>query len=146
MKLIILLTYSCILLSCSSKDTTFGTPFTLKSEQAITVSEASKPTNYERVIRVEGNCYQVCQEEGCWLVISDGKQKLNVKMKDKNFTAPMDCGGKKLALEGIVQEQLTAEEDARTYAGQAGKSEAETNAIVGDQRVPIFVVTSMEVK
>ncbi len=147
MKLIILLICGCcILISCSSKDTTFGAPFTLKSDQAVTVSEAAKPANYDRVIRVEGDCYQVCQDEGCWLVITDGKQKLNVMMENKNFTAPMDCGGKKIALEGKVQEQLTTEEDARVYAGQAGKSEAETNAIVGDQRVPVLVVTSMEVK
>lgn len=146
MKLFFLLLFSSILFSCSSKDTTFGTPFTLKSDQAITVSEAAKPANYDRVVRVEGDCYQVCQTEGCWLVVTDGKQKLHVIIKDKDFAAPMDCGGKKIALEGKVQEQLTSEDDAREYAGQAGKSEAETNAIVGDQRVAVFVATSLEVK
>ncbi|MBI3258114.1 MAG: DUF4920 domain-containing protein [Ignavibacteriae bacterium] len=145
MKLIILLFCSCILLSCSGRNATFGAPFTLKSEKSITVSGAVKPANYDRIIRVEGDCYQVCQTEGCWLVVTDGKQKLHVIVKDKDFAAPMDCGGKKIALEGKVQEQLTNEDDAREYAGQAGRSEAETNAIIGDQRVPVFVITSMEV-
>jgi hypothetical protein len=146
MKLILILLCSSILLSCSDKNTTFGVPFTLTSSQAISVSEAVKPANYDRIIRVEGDCYRVCQEEGCWLIVTDGKEKLHVIVKNKEFAAPKDCGRKKIALEGIVQEQLTSEDDAREYAGQAGKSEAETNAIIGEQRVAVFVATSLEIK
>ena len=90
MKLILILISCCVLFSCSSKDATFGAPFTLKNDQTITVSEAAKPANYDRVIRVEGDCYQVCQTEGCWLVVTEGKQKLHVIIKDKDFAAPMD--------------------------------------------------------
>ncbi|MBS1538132.1 MAG: DUF4920 domain-containing protein [Bacteroidetes bacterium] len=146
MKHLIILISCCILVSCSSKNAQFGAPFTLQSSQSMTVSEAVKPANYDRIVRVEGDCYQVCQEEGCWLVVTDGKSKLHVIIKDKDFAAPMDCGGKKIALEGTVQEQLTTEDDARTYAVQSGKSEAEANAIQGDQRVPMFVATSLEVQ
>jgi len=111
----------------------------------MTVSNALKPANYDRTIRIEGDCYQVCQAEGCWLIVTDGKEKLHVIIKDKDFAAPMDCGGKKIALEGIVQEQLATEDDARTYAEQSGKSEPEIYAIQGDQRVPVFIATSLEI-
>ncbi|MBK9246791.1 MAG: hypothetical protein IPM69_01430 [Ignavibacteria bacterium] len=58
----------------------------------------------------------------------------------------MDLGSKQIILEGIVSEQLTSEADAREYSENAGKSEAETTALLGDQRVPVFVATSLEIK
>ncbi|MFN8358447.1 MAG: DUF4920 domain-containing protein [Candidatus Kapaibacterium sp.] len=135
-----------MLLSCSKAPNHLGLPFSLPDEHPLTVSEALKPANYDRPIRVEGECYRVCQTEGCWLIVTDGTSKMRVTIKNKDFAAPMDLGSKKIILEGSVQEMLSSEDEAREYAENAGRSEAETNAISGDQRVPMLVATALEFK
>jgi len=146
MKYILYFLSSVLFLSCSKEPHQLGQPFTINEAQSIHVSEALKPANYDRVVRLEGECYRVCQTEGCWLIVTDGKSKLRVTIKDKDFAAPMNLGSKNIILEGKVSELLTSEADAREYADEAGKSEEETNAIQGDQRVPVFVATSLEIK
>jgi hypothetical protein len=146
MKILSFLFCIMVLVSCSHDEVHLGLPFTIPAEQSLNVSDALKPANYDRPVRVEGECYRVCQSEGCWLIVTDGKEKLRVTMKNNDFAAPMDLGSKKIMLEGKVSEILSSEEDARSYAENAGKSEAETNAIVGDQRVPVLVVSALEIK
>jgi len=146
MKYFLLFFCMAVFVSCSNKSNHLGQPFTVTAEQTIKVTDALLPANYDRQIRLEGECYRVCQSEGCWLIVTDGKEKLRVTMKDNDFAAPMDLGAKRIILEGKVSEILSSEEDSRSYAENAGKSEAETNAIVGDQRVPVLVATALEIK
>ncbi|MCS7034814.1 MAG: DUF4920 domain-containing protein [Phycisphaerae bacterium] len=87
-------------------------------------------------VRVSGVISKVCQRKGCWLQISEGGRELFVK-----FTCPIEgklipseAVGKEAIVEGQLAIKEISEEDARHIAEEAGKSEAEVNAIVGPQR------------
>lgn len=45
-------------------------------------------------VKVEGRITEVCQKEGCWLVLADGTEFARVKMKDHAFGVPSDANGR----------------------------------------------------
>lgn len=113
-----------------------------ETQNALTVSQAVDPVNYGRTIRVKGAIDAICQEEGCWMVISDGSKKLRISFKDEAFTVPMKLQGQVL-VEGIVKEELLAEDVAKAIGPTIGKSDAEIAAMSGDQRIPLMTATGV---
>jgi hypothetical protein len=112
---------------------TFGAPSRLKGKP-LTVAEALKPQSLDRPVRVEGKVEQVCQNKGCWMVLTDGKQSVRVTFKDYGFFVPTGIAGKTVIAEGVVSKKTISEDEARHQAEEAGKSEEEIKKIVGDQK------------
>lgn len=113
-----------------------------ETQKALSVSQAVDPVNYGRTIRVKGAIDAICQEEGCWMVISDGSKKLRMSFKDEAFTVPMKLQGQVL-VEGVVTEELLAEDVAKAIGPTIGKSDAEIAAMSGDQRIPLMTATGV---
>ncbi len=99
----------------------------------IMLTDAVKPENQNKKLRVEAKVEDVCQVKGCWMMLTDGTHHVRVTFRDYGFFVPKDIIGKTIMADGVVSETVTTEADARHYAEDAGKSAEEINAIVGDQ-------------
>jgi hypothetical protein len=112
---------------------TYGAPARLAGEP-MELSKATQPANLNKPIRVSAKVEEVCQNKGCWMILTDGTRDVRVTFKDYGFFVPKDIAGKTVIVEGIMSEKILPQERARHYAEDAGKSQAEIEKIVGDQK------------
>ena len=71
----------------------------------LSVSEALRLENLGRTISIRGKVGTVCQDEGCWMTITDGTAELKLRFADKTINAPMDLRGQVLA-QGVIRENI----------------------------------------
>ncbi|MFT3754722.1 MAG: DUF4920 domain-containing protein [Pseudoxanthomonas sp.] len=88
----------------------YGKP--LPEVAAVPVSEAvaafdqhaGKPQRYS------GRITQVCQAEGCWMMLEDGGQSARVMFKDHAFLIPKDSSGRAQVVGVLSRKDLTPEQ------------------------------------
>jgi hypothetical protein len=123
----------------------FGAAFT----DAKTVALAEAISNVEKydgkTIKVEGRITDVCQEKGCWLVVTDGERAMRVKFKDYGFFVPKDSGGKNVILEGLVEKKTISEMAAQHYAKES-RGKVDPSTIKGPQVVIQMTATGVEIQ
>lgn len=129
-----------ILPSCSEK-AAVGTPPSVDGP-TVTVSEALDPTTFRRTIRVKGTVHRVCQEEGCWMSITDGSSYLRMTFTEMTTLVPRDLRGD-VIVEGVVTEDVYEEDVAKAVGGSIGMTDEEIAAISGDQRIPMMTATGV---
>ncbi len=114
-------------LALKTSDKHFGAAFT-KAKLVTLADVTAKADKYHgKTVKLKGNITDVCQREGCWLVLSDGQQTIRIKMKDHKFVVPKDSGNKVATVEGVIEKQELSEEMARHYAEEsAGKVDPST--------------------
>ncbi|CAN5400584.1 hypothetical protein BH10BAC6_BH10BAC6_07320 [soil metagenome] len=113
------------------------------SGTVLTVSQALDPRSFGRTVSIRGTIGSVCQEEGCWMVITDGARSLRMSFKNEVFTVPLSLRGDVL-VEGVVQEELVDEETARAIGSTIGLTDTLIQAMHGDQRIPLMTTTGIE--
>lgn len=57
-----------------------------------------------QTVRVEGRVSEVCQKQGCWMVLSEEERHVRIRMKDHAFSVAKDGAGRT----GQVRGQLVA--------------------------------------
>jgi hypothetical protein len=63
--------------------------------------EAADHRNAGRTVAIRATVASVCQDEGCWLTISDGTAELKMKFLDPSLGVPTDLHGDVLA-QGVL--------------------------------------------
>ena len=109
----------------------------------LALADAIKAPSKTNVVRVSAKISEVCQNKGCWMILTDGNASMRVTFKDYGFFVPKDISGKIIIAEGLVTEEILTEEDARHYAEDAGKSKAEVKKIKGNQKQISMVAQSV---
>ncbi len=97
---------------------------------------------------VRGRVEEVCQVKGCWMtmVAQDGDHPaMTVRFEDYGFFMPKDLGGHEVAITGVAKRQVQSVEELRHYAGDAGKSQAEIEAITEPAEEIAFTATGVRV-
>jgi hypothetical protein len=98
-------------------------------------------------IKVKGVVTEVCQAKGCWMTIDLGEgETMRVKFKDYGFFVPKDAAGKTAIMQGVAQKEEVSVADLRHLAQDAGKSEAEINAITEPRVELTFVADGVIIK
>ncbi|HRE58110.1 MAG TPA: DUF4920 domain-containing protein [Candidatus Kapabacteria bacterium] len=138
----LLFVFIAFLCGCSKAPEFYGKEPFVKTP-ALTVSQALEPTNFHQSIVVRATVQSVCKTEGCWTILTDGKQSMRVVFAQGRFASPMDTKGKTAIVEGQIEPTIVSEEDARIYAEQAGLDAQKVTAINGEQRIPIFTAESL---
>jgi|GEM_PF-1249094 len=92
-----------LLVSCSQPDHIGAAPE--GSRPVISISEALRSENYGRTVVIVGKVGEVCQDEGCWMTISDGTAELKMKFRDKSLGVPLNLHGSVKA-QGVVRENI----------------------------------------
>lgn len=109
----------------------------------VTVADALHPSNFDRAITVKGAIREVCQEEGCWMTITDGVKTLRMTFKDAAFQVGLKSKGDVLVT-GIVHEEIVTEEAARAMGASIGMTEQAIRQISGDQRWALMTASGVE--
>ena len=92
--------------------------------------------------KLSGRVGQVCQAEGCWMMLTDGDVAVRVKFADHAFVIPKDSQGEALVFGQLEQIELS-EAQARHMAEDAGKSGAE---VKGPQKEYRVLATSVQIR
>lgn len=95
---------------------------------------------------VTGKVEAVCQMKGCWMnIVSEdpnGPATL-VQFKDYGFFMPKDIAGRTVVLKGHGYKEETSVEELRHMAEDAGKSQAEIDAITSPKEEMKFLATGV---
>jgi Domain of unknown function (DUF4920) len=123
----------------------FGEPFTDAKKVKLADVMKNVEKYADKPIKIEGEIRDVCQNKGCWLVITDGESAMRVSFKAYSFFVPKDSAGKKVVLEGLVAKETIDEEEAKHYAEES-KAKVDTSKIKGPQQVITMIASSVEIK
>ena len=124
---------------------TFGEKIT--SEGSISSGALVEKLATEKTIeaKVEGEVSQVCTAEGCWLKMKANDKTIMVKMKDHKFLVPLSMNGKTIVVKGIAEQKVTSVEMLKHYAEDAGKTQADIDAIKEPKQEIIIQATGIVV-
>ena len=88
----------------------YGEP--LPDTAAIPVSEAVAAFDEHagKAQRYSGRITQVCQAEGCWMMLEDNGQSARVMFKDHAFLVPKDSSGHAEVVGVLSRKELTPEQ------------------------------------
>lgn len=97
--------------------------------------------------KIEGEIVGVCKKKGCWMTVRkpDGNL-MRVTFKDYGFFVPTDAEGRHVVMEGIAYFDTLSVAAVRHYAKDAGKSEAEIEAITEPEVGLAFEATGVLIK
>jgi len=103
----------------------------INAKKAVSVktllTKIDESTEEQVPLKVSGTIESVCQVKGCWMNLVDDAtgEEVFVKFKDYGFFMPLDCSGKKVAMEGYGYKEVVPVDELRHYAEDAGKSAEE---------------------
>lgn len=120
----------------------FGAEFALKDAKPLSSVLAAAKDQKDPIL-VSGTVDSVCQKKGCWLVVKDGTAEARIMMKDHAFTAPMDCKGKNVVVEGTLEARTFSEAQVKHLEKDAGKDPA---AVAGERVEYVLTATGIELK
>ena len=90
-------------------------------------SVAAAPSTYVgEVVKVEGTVRQVCQMKGCWLTLeAEAGPDVRIRVPKTGtgeylYTVPTDLSGRRVVVEGKLEESTLSEAERRHYAEESG--------------------------
>jgi len=123
----------------------FGAKFTDAKTVKLEDVLASVDSYAGKTVKVEGTIKDVCQQKGCWLVVTDGTRQMRVSFKDYGFFVPKDVKERKVVLEGTVSKKTITEGAAQHYASESA-DKVDPESIQGPQQVIAMVATGVEIR
>lgn len=126
----------------------YGAP--VETDGALTLSEAVALATEDGSdpVSVKAEVGEVCQSKGCWAILTDGKNKVRIRFTTSEqcidgFLLPRNCAGHTIYAHGRLTTTMIPQDEARHYAREGEKSEAEIEAIVGPQPEISMVATGV---
>ncbi len=107
----------------------FGTEFTTDPASLLRCETllADPAAHVDQTVRVSGRVADVCQSQGCWMVLtplSGGEQMVRVTMKDHAFSVDKQGQGREAELEGVLIAKPVDAETVAHYESEAGTAGA----------------------
>jgi hypothetical protein len=106
-------------LSPAAFATNYGEPMPAGDAVAIAVAAADPAAHAGKPQRFTGRITQVCQKQGCWVVLEQDGQSARVMAKDHGFAVPKDATGDAIAY-GVLELEPITEEHARHLVEEDG--------------------------
>lgn len=80
-----------------------GAPLAQKKATAIPDLLASPAQYVGKAVQVKGRITEVCQKEGCWMMLVDDRsgKSIRIKVKDGEIVFPKDASGRQAIAEGV---------------------------------------------
>ena len=124
----------------------------ISADKAISSSELTSKYDKLKIgdtvdVKFKSTIKEVCQNKGCWMKLDLGNNKeAFVKFKDYAFFMPKDSKNDEVILNGKAFVSQESVEDQKHYAGDAGKSQAEIDAIVAPKTIYSFTADGVLIK
>jgi Domain of unknown function (DUF4920) len=105
------------------------------NKQVVEFSEfiSNAKDNDGKEVLIKGNISEVCQEMGCWMVISDGTNNVRI-LTNHNFFVPKDIAGRSAVVVGTFKVTELSEEEANHYNKESGDPSMKTQDVKGPQK------------
>jgi hypothetical protein len=127
MKTLLALALTLGLSGCASTpgapDTVYGRPRALTTAP-LTLEQAASEANVGQTLAVKAPAAEVCQNKGCWMVLTEGARTMRVTFVDYSFFVPKDIAGKTVVVEGVLSRKLLSAEEAKHYAEESASGAA----------------------
>jgi hypothetical protein len=92
-----------------------GKPFSVKEPVSIATLLAHPDDYAGKTVQVKGKIAEVCQMMGCWMdLVSNGGQKIRIKVNDGEIVFPKDTSGKAAVAEGRFTKTVLTRDQAIT--------------------------------
>ena len=98
-------------------------------------------------VKFKSTIKEVCKKKGCWMQmdLTNDNQSF-VKFKDYGFFVPLNADNSEAIVNGIAFIDVVSVEELKHYAKDAGKSQAEINAIKKPEITFAFKATGVLIK
>ena len=101
-----------------------------RREQAIPMDELREWAGTGEPIYFEGWVKEVCRVKGCWMRVHDTRgNEIFVRFRDYGFFVPRNARGRHVLVHGVPVEKTQSVQALRHFASDAGRSQAEIDAI-----------------
>lgn len=128
-----------LFVSCSNQEKYLGKAPSYSGKE-YTVSELVKANLLNTNIRLTGTVKEVCNTEGCWFILSDGKSRMRCIFESPSIAMDKKFKSTLITVEGMLTDQIVDKETAQMYAEQIGDR---SDSISGKKRVSVFVVSTI---
>lgn len=129
----------------AKKGTTYGTKVEKSGAMSADNLYPFMEGKASATVKVEGVVKEVCQMMGCWITMETANGPVMVKMKDHAFYVPLALSGKKVIIEGEASMKETTVEMLKHYAEDAGKPQAEIDAITQPKKQMMLMASGIVV-
>jgi hypothetical protein len=90
----------------------------------LTLEQATSEANVGQTLAVKAPAREVCQNRGCWMVLTEGARSVRVTFVDYSFFVPKDIAGKTVVVEGVLSRKLLSADEAKHYAEESASGAA----------------------
>jgi hypothetical protein len=98
-------------------------------------------------VKFKTSINEVCKKKGCWMKLNLGNDEAAfVKFKDYGFFVPLNADGSEVIVNGVAFVDVVSVNELKHYAKDAGKSQAEINAITKPEITYSFTATGVYIK
>lgn len=115
-------------LSPAAFATNYGEPMPAGDNVDIATAAADPAAHAGKAQRFTGRITQVCQKQGCWVVLEQGGQSARVMAKDHGFSVPKDASGQAVAY-GVLEAKTITEEHAKHLVEEDGAKAPASNEL-----------------
>ncbi|MCK6542717.1 DUF4920 domain-containing protein [bacterium] len=123
----------------------FGKGVTMSEVTPIAQAVAQVGSYKDKEILIESEIKSVCQKKGCWMEIATENQPMRITFENYGFFVPKDAAGRKVKVQGKIEEKEIPQDEARHYLEDAGKPKEEIEKIVGPQKVVTMVASGVAI-
>lgn len=131
------------------KDTSNKTQFGAKITPSKINSLDEVVNNYNKYqgkeVTFAATAKKVCKKSGCWMVLKDGKNEVRTLFKDYGFFVPADIVGKKVRVQGIMEQKKVSAATIRHYMKDEGKKIEDIKKVKTGRVQYQFVATGVEI-
>ena len=101
--------------------------------------------NKEEVI-FEGTIKEVCQNKGCWMLVTDGSGQIRVDFKNYGFFVPWESEGKRVRVQGKVYRKLVDKNVAQHWAEDQKSPDVRPEEIKEDQLMTLVTASAVAIE
>jgi hypothetical protein len=102
--------FAAIGLAHAAEPVRYGQPLPATTAVPIGEAVAAFDQHADKPQRYSGRITEVCQAEGCWMVLEDNGETARVMFKDHAFLVPKDSSGRAQVAGVLSRKQLTPEQ------------------------------------
>ncbi len=149
MKQLILIFLVSTLVACQSKKepvfNAYGDPILTNDAAALVILTAQVEGKDSVTLTLKGKIEKTCAKKGCWMTVQDENGvATRVTFKNYGFFVPLDgADGKEVVFSGVAKRKITDVPTLRHFAEDAGKTQAEIDAIVTPKEEIEFVANGV---
>lgn len=99
----------------------------------------------DKTVAIEATPEKVCEKSGCWMVLKDGKHQVRTLFKDYGFFVPASIVGKKVRVQGVMEQKKISAATRRHFLKDAGAKLEEIKKIKTSEVQYQFTADAVEV-